>query len=362
MATQLLTDKVRATDTRPKIEGEFEGKNLLSIDQFSRSDIEKVLSLTANIDAALDARDKEKHNPLLRIPQLLSGFVFKALMFEASSRTADGYMAAAARLGAKIIQPNIATSSQSKGEIDIESVVCFARGADGLLIRHGAAGFMDEVARRIDPRTQFTSGGNPEDHVTQTLKDLYLLKKRYGKIDGSRIIMAGHMSRYRAAISLLKGLSKFKDIHVTLVTPESGGMPAHIIEYARSMGIKVDEAKDLRPLLKHPGFFYIGRPALEYAESEAEKDEIKAEYDRIGCVVSHETMEQAHPEADIAHPLPHNGEISNDFYTDQRAIYEEQQSNGLPVHMAVLCLQYAQSELERLNTFSNRATILNQAA
>ncbi|MDB5164978.1 MAG: pyrB [Candidatus Saccharibacteria bacterium] len=333
-------------ETRPRINGEFEGKNLLSIDQFAREDVETVLELAGSMEAAREAFRADRTN---KIPQILSGFVLKAVMFEDSSRTSDSYMSAAAYLGAIPIQPNIATSSKNKGESDIETAFCFAENADGLLVRHKEAGFMDALVQRID--TPFTSGGNPGDHVTQTLKDFYTMQKLYGQIDGSHVVLAGYMAKYRASISLLKGLVLFNDIDVTIVAPESGHMPAEVIEQARQMGVRVHEATDLRPLLKQPGFFYIGRPPLEYAETAREKEAILAEYEEIGCRISHETMKSAHRQAIIAHPLPHNGEISDDFYTDPRAIYEQQEKNGVPVHMAIQALQFNQSELQRKNPF-----------
>jgi aspartate carbamoyltransferase catalytic subunit len=318
------------------INGNFGGKTLLSIEQLSRTDIELVLKLAA--------RFEQLHNQR-KLPQLLTGRVVKAIMFEDSSRTADTYLSAAAYLGATPIQPNLATSSKNKGEADVETVKVYSNNADAFIVRHGSASFMAALTERI--KTPFVSGGHPGEHLLQTLKDLYTWQQLYGAIDGSRVVLVGYAAKYRTAASLVKGLSRFRDITLTVAAPAFGRLPAEVVELARASGISVTETEDVRPLLKQPGRFYIIRPPLEYCRP-LERQVIRQAYKQFGYNISIESMQQAHPQADIFHPLPRTQEISEDFWHDPRAKYDLQEKNGLFVDMAVLALQLASARVKTL--------------
>ncbi len=76
----------QAFTTRPMIDNDFEGKNIISIDQFTRGDVEYFLDVTADMEAARHAK---------AVPRLLGGKVLQAVMFEDSSRTSNAYLAAA---------------------------------------------------------------------------------------------------------------------------------------------------------------------------------------------------------------------------------------------------------------------------
>jgi len=326
------------TSTRPMINASFQGKSILSIDQFTRDDIETVIHWAEKLAKARLER---------RIPQLLKGMVFKAVMFEDSSRTAGSFMSAAAYLGAHIDRPDLKSSSMNKGESDIETVRCFAGQADVLLVRHKSETFADEVATRI--KVPFQNGGNGRaDHPSQTLLDLFTFKQRYGTLDGLRLVIFGDVANNRPARSLLRGLSLFNDNEIIIAAPKHAAMPDEVIAQAQAMAKKthttIRQVEDLRPLLKEPGIFYGSRPRNEYGDEAAAKKMEKA-YRENGYIISHETMAEAHANADITHALPHNYEISDDFYTDPRAFYFAEEDNGVPVRMALLALQMAESGL-----------------
>jgi aspartate carbamoyltransferase len=331
--------------------GAFQGKNFISIDQFNREDIDTLLDLASTMELAILENN---------VPQLMRGKVFKAIMFEDSTRTAGSFNTAALRLGALVQQPNLGASSMSKGESAIETVRCFAGQSDGLLIRHADQDFMDEVATRT--KTPFMNGGNGrQDHPTQTFIDLYTLKKLYGKLDGLKIVLAGDVANNRPARSFLKAAGMY-GMDVVIAAPKFARMPADVIKKARALGATITETVDLRPLLKQPRIIYLSRSRKEYG-TEAENKRMGKAYVDNGYRISHETMINAHPEVRIIHALPHGPEISEDFYTDPRAYYFEQEDNGIPVRMSCLALQHAQDQLQAhdMDTNFNRAVQQNKS-
>lgn len=314
--------------------GAFQGKNFISIDQFTRADIDTLLDLALTMELAVIEKN---------VPQLMQGKVFKAVMFEDSTRTAGSFITAALRLGALVHQPNLGASSMSKGESAVETVRSFAGQADGLVIRHSNETFMDDVASRI--KIPFLNGGNGRlEHPTQTFIDLYTLKKLYGRLDGLKLAIAGDVANYRSARSLLMAASHYK-MDIVIASPDFGCMPANIINLALSRGTKVTETTDLRPLLKEPRAVYMCRQFKEYGSEEANRRTTQAYIDN-GYIISPETMKDTHADVRIMHPLPHGHEISEDFYTDPRAVYFEQEDNGVPVRMSCLALQHAQDQLQ----------------
>lgn len=93
-----------APPLHPMMHGEFEEKNIVTIDQFSRNDIEAVLSLGEVLASRMAQKPRE-------VPPLLSQMVVKAVMFEDSSRTAGTFTSAAGYLGRT---PNGPTSKPAR--------------------------------------------------------------------------------------------------------------------------------------------------------------------------------------------------------------------------------------------------------
>jgi aspartate carbamoyltransferase len=320
--------------TRPKIDGHFEGTNIISIDQFSRADIDHVHEAASAMEAA------RQHNS---VPPLLGGRILRAVMFEDSSRTAGSFMSAAMYLGANALQPNLGSSSMNKGESDLDTVRCFSGQSDVLVVRHKDpdGSFMDEVARRVTK--PFQNGGNgAADHPSQTILDLGYMRQRYGRIDGLRVVIAGDVRLNRPAVSLIRGLSLYDDVRVTVAAPQGAGMPDAVLEQVRGRGLDVREVEDLRPELEQPGVVYITRPRTEYGDSERDA-QIEQAYRSNGYVINDQSMAMAHPDTDIFHPLPHTFEIADQFHEDPRAQYYEQEDYGVPIRMALLALQLNQS-------------------
>jgi aspartate carbamoyltransferase catalytic subunit len=273
-------------------------------------------------------------------------------MFEDSSRTAGTYTYAVNKLGGVGENVDIRGSSKNKGESDLQSVIAFAGQADALLVRHRDEDFMDKVAQRI--RVPFINGGNGvEDHPMQTLKDLYTFREEYGTIDGMHVSMVGDGRMNRPGRSLLRALTKFEDVSVTIAAPEYMRFPEVIIDDARAKGLKVDQIVDLKEAKTTPSAYYLFRPRREYYLDEHGND-VDGAYQRVldayeenGYNVSPKTWKDAHPEANVYHARPYITEIDEQFDLDPRARYHGQEENGKYTNAAVLALVMAQKQVTK---------------
>src|SRR3989344_8638045 len=192
--------------------------DLISIRDLQKKDIESYLSEAARMEKLIGKPGSE----------LLKGKVIANMFFEPSTRTNMSFQAATKRLGAKIMTFYPSTSSVAKGETLSDTVRMIDGYADAIVLRHpmeGSARFAADLAKH--PVINAGDGGN--QHPTQTLIDLYTIKKLKGKISGLSVSLLGDLKHARAMRSLLYGLSMF-GAKITLVAPEALRMDQDILQ------------------------------------------------------------------------------------------------------------------------------------
>src|SRR5690242_20257721 len=112
----------------PKINGDFYKKDILSLDQFSASDINLFFSHIPHFEEI--ANNAKADNTLL-------GKVITLLFYEPSSRTFGSFFSAASRLGASVlpIQNPETVSSVAKGETLEDTIRTFASYSEAIVMR-----------------------------------------------------------------------------------------------------------------------------------------------------------------------------------------------------------------------------------
>ena len=293
-------------------------RDLISIRDLEKKDVESFLSESARMEALLG---KKQLN-------LLSGKMIANMFFEPSTRTNMSFQAAAKRLGAKVLTFHTGSSSSSTGETLSDTIRMIDGYADALVIRHpleGSARFAADIAE--NPVINAGDGGN--QHPTQTLIDLYTIKKLKGKIRGLSITLLGDLKHARAMRSLLYGLSMF-GADVTLASPQSLRMDGEIIaEVKEKFGETPVQAQ--KASLSSCDVLYICRVQRERFSDPYEAERMQKEF-RIGK----ELLSGAKKGLAILHPLPKVDEIPPEVDGTPFAKYYEQAKNGVPVRMAVL--------------------------
>jgi carbamoyl-phosphate synthase/aspartate carbamoyltransferase/dihydroorotase len=156
-----------------KIAGDFSGKSIISIDQFSPDDIEILFKHTDTM-----ARREMEHKALAS----QAGRITTNLFYEASTRTSASFEGAMKRLGGDVISiTNVNYSSVSKGESLADTVRTLAQYSDAIVLRHGQKGAAAEAAQCAG-KPVINAGDGVGEHPTQALLDLYTIHKNVNPI------------------------------------------------------------------------------------------------------------------------------------------------------------------------------------
>ncbi len=301
----------------------FYGKDILSVKQFSRHDLENVF------DVAHEMREM-----VARIGafDLLKGKILANLFYEPSTRTSSSFTAAMERLGGSVIPINeVRYSSVAKGESLPDTVRTLECYADVIVLRHPEVG-ASALAAQYARKPIINAGDGVGEHPTQALLDLFTIVEELGQVDGLTVTMLGDLKYGRTVHSLSRLLSLF-DIRLNYISPDILRMPPEIIAELNEKNIPQAEFSSLDPVMAQTDVLYITRVQKERFEDLADYEKVKGAF-----VISPETMRQAKERMIVMHPLPRVGEITPEVDDDSRAAYFRQMEYGLYVRMALLAM------------------------
>lgn len=300
----------------------FAGRHIISTREFSKDEIDHILKVAERLEPYALGKEKAR---------LLAGRLFAMLFFEPSTRTRLSFEAAAKRLGAGTIGfSSTESTSAAKGESLADTVRVLSGYADALIIRHpreGAARF----AARHSRVPVINAGDGAGHHPTQTLLDLYTLRKECG-LEGVRIALVGDLKYGRTVHSLAYALALY-EAEMFMVSPPQLRMPGHIITDLVQMGVHVHESQSLQEVMGEVDAIYLTRIQRERFPDPTEYQRVAGSYRLTASMLQH-----ASPRTIVMHPLPRVDEIAPDVDSTPHARYFEQSSYGVPVRMALLCL------------------------
>ena len=297
----------------------FNQKDIISIRDFDKKDIEYILKLAEEMEPI--ARSEKKSD-------VLSGKLLGMLFYEPSTRTRLSFEAAMKRLGGSTIGfAEAGTSSATKGENLTDTVRIVGEYSDALVIRHNMEGTARFVANIVDVPV-INAGDGAGQHPTQTMLDLYTMKRILGRIDDLRIALVGDLKYGRTVHSLAYALAKF-DVDVSFVSPKELKMPREILHDLSKSGVDVYETENIHDVLDKTDVLYVTRIQKERFPDPAEYLKIKGAY-----TINSKLLEGSN--AIVMHPLPRIDEISHDVDNTPQGRYFEQAFYGVPVRMALL--------------------------
>ncbi|MBD3259913.1 aspartate carbamoyltransferase [Candidatus Woesearchaeota archaeon] len=301
----------------------FKSKDIVSINDLSREEIIHVLEAAARL---------EKQNRLSINRTLFKGRVLATLFFEVSTRTRLSFESAFERLGGKVIgfaDPGV--SSTKKGESLKDTVNTVEQYADIIAMRHP----LDGAARLAADSTRIpviNGGDGANQHPTQTLLDLYTIKKSQDHITNLKIALVGDLKYGRTVHSLATALSLFK-CRLYLVSPPQLKMPEDYLKLLDERGIDYSEHEKVEEIIEVADVLYVTRIQRERFADPIEYEKVKGVY-----VIKKDMLKHAKPSLAIMHPLPRVNEISTDVDNTKHAIYFQQAANGIPVRQAIMAL------------------------
>jgi aspartate carbamoyltransferase catalytic subunit len=283
--------------------------------------------MTALLDAAASFVPAASGSPAL---STASGKILSTIFFEPSTRTRLSFEAAMARLGGRTISASEPGAlSVSKGETLSDTVRMVSSYSDVIVLRHTREGAA-RLAARLSRVPVINAGDGAGQHPTQTLVDLFTIRRNLGRIEGNRVAIVGDLKYGRTVHSLADALARFR-CRVVLVAPEALQLPPEVQSALESQGAKIETAPRLEDVIDDVDVLYMTRIQKERFADPEEYRKVRGTY-----ALTSDLLARAKKSTIVLHPLPRVEEISTDVDASPQAKYFEQAAAGVPVRMAVL--------------------------
>ncbi|MGB0129621.1 MAG: aspartate carbamoyltransferase catalytic subunit [Rhodocyclaceae bacterium] len=308
----------------PQLNKHGELRHLLTIDGLPRDILIKILDTAAPF-ASVSEREVKK------VPLLRGKSIFN-LFFEPSTRTRTTFEIAAKRLSADVLNLNISTSSQTKGESLLDTIDNLsAMHADMFVVRHASSGAAHFIAQHVAEHIHVINAGDGRHaHPTQGLLDMYTI--RHYKKDFSHLTVAvvGDVLHSRVARSQIHALTTLGVPELRVIAPKTL-IPAHVDK----MGVRVFH--DMRQGLKNVDVVMMLR--LQNERMKGALLPSTQEYFKFYGLTP-EKLALAKPDAIVMHPGPMNRgvEIDSAVADGAHAVILPQVTFGIAVRMAVMSM------------------------
>ena len=300
---------------------EFYKRNIISVRDLDKQKLELIFDATDKIINM--SQDKRR--------EIARGKTLGYLFFEPSTRTRLSFESAIALLGGTSVGiADAASSSIHKGETLGDTVKVISSYCDVLVLRHSLDG-SSRFAAEISNKPVINAGSGTEEHPTQTIQDLYTIKKEKKKIDGLKIGIAGDLKYGRTVYSLLYGLRNY-DVDLHLISPESLRIRSDST-YDIKNELSYTESSNIDEYIEDLDVLYVTRIQKERFPDEEEYAKVKGSY-----VIGSDMVKKMKDDAIILHPLPRIDEISADVDNTKHAKYFEQVEYGKYTRAALLGL------------------------
>ncbi len=295
-------------------------RNLISIHDLVRDDIELILEQAAAMESVAIKRSKE-----------LSTKIMACLFFEASTRTRLSFESAMLRLGGSVLGfADVAVSSAGgKGETLADTIRTVERYADVIVMRHPLDGSA-RVAAEFSSIPIINAGSGSEEHPTQGLLDMYSIKKFKGNIDGLSVSLCGDLKYGRTVHSLGMALSHY-DVKIKLAAPPTLRMKPAIVNEMKKAGLEVKEVDSVEEAMKDADVVYMTRIQKERFPDISEYDAVRGKFR-----ISLDEVALMPEDGIILHPLPRVDEIDSEVDATPQAKYFDQVYSGVVTRMAIL--------------------------
>ena len=301
----------------------FAGRHVLSLDQYGRGELDLLFAVA------------DEMVPLLRrgVPDRpLENRILMSAFFEPSTRTRLVHEAAALRLGGAVsgfADPAVTRANGSTGESELDIARMLDIYADVVVVRHPRTGAPAEMAGELGNALLINGGDGTGEHPTQAMVDLYTLRRRFGSLDGLRVLIVNDL-RMRCVNSLLIGLRLYGCEVFGLAAPgKTRAEPA-----ARTASVEPPTVleSDIRELLPKMDAVYSS-PTVALADDGADPPPSRIDHALL--------RRHAADHLAVLHPLPRKAELATDVDHTPYNAYWRQAEYGLAVRMALLKLMFA---------------------
>jgi len=297
------------------------GKDVVGIAGLEPGEIQLVL------DTAEELLEVARR-PIKKVPALRGATVVNLFM-EPSTRTRFSFEVAEKRLSADTLNFSASSSSVTKGETLFDTARnLMAMAPDFIVIRHPNSGAPHRLAGVV-PASIINAGDGINEHPTQALLDAFTMRRRFDRLEGLKVVIAGDIRHSRVARSNAFLLGKM-GAEVRFAAPASLLPPG-----ADELGAEVFVR--LEPALENADVVMMLRIQRE-RQSNVNIPSLREYYDFFALTT--ERLALAAPHAVVMHPGPMNRgvEIDSLVADGKQSLILDQVTNGVAIRMAILYL------------------------
>ncbi len=295
----------------------MKNRSLVSIDDFSKEEWIEILDLAEGFENQTKQR-------------ILKDYVVATLFFEPSTRTRLSFESAASYLGAQVIGfTDAASSSVKKGESLNDTILTVSAYSDIIVMRHPREGSA-RYASEVSPVPIINAGDGANQHPTQTLLDLYSIRKTQGTLDNLHVTFVGDLKYGRTVHSLVMALCNF-NATFHLVSPVELKLPSYVKRHIKEANLEYHQYTELDEAIPKSDILYMTRVQKERFSDPIEYERVKNAY-----ILRNSMLDNAKDNMRVLHPLPRVNEINEDVDANPKAYYFQQAQNGVYVRQALL--------------------------
>lgn len=296
-------------------------KHLVSVDDFTKTDLKELFTLTDSI-----RKTPQKYR------QALKNKILALLFYEPSTRTRLSFESAIVRLGGSTlsVENAMADSSASKGETISDTMRVVSAYCDGVIMRHPS----DDSAQEASLATNkifINAGSGKAEHPTQALLDVYTIHNDFKKLNGLKIAVAGDLYHGRTCKSLVKLLAQYDGNQFYFVSHKSLRFDEEFKKLLLENKVVFVEYSNLADVVAEADVLYMSRVQKERFADQKLFEKVKK-----ACTLTAALSSAMKPTSIIMHPLPRVDEIEKEVDNNPRAKYFAQAENGLYTRMALL--------------------------
>ena len=296
----------------------------LTSQQYSLEDLINLCKLTDKIKNIASTKEG-----LLYLKSLLPHKRAMLYFKQPSTRTFLSFQNACYILGISCSEiRDTSTSSEMKGETELDAVKTFSQYADLIIMRHPSSDFIYEISDNLPNDMRIINAGSgTNEHPTQALLDFYTIYK-YGLLEGKKVAFIGDLLRGRTVRSLALLLNKVSGTKLYFVAPDKYQIKNDILN---QLNVNYEIANDIEKVLPEMDVIYMTRLQDEYGQINGEDFIDTSRYS-----INSNNINILKEDAIILHPLPRRNEIAIEIDKNKRAKYWEQTNNGMYVRVALI--------------------------
>lgn len=289
--------------------------HFLEISQLSKEDIEALLERALYFKHHEDYPSYKQHT-------------VAHLFYENSTRTRVSFELAANHLAMSVVNLDLQSSSESKGELIADTVSTLAAmGIRYFVIRHKEEGLQQYLANLLGNTVHIVNAGDgAHAHPSQAILDMMTIKEQKPQLDQLKIAVLGNIKHSRVANSLQVICNKLGVGELVLIAPEI--WQPQEVHFGRV-------TSDLRVGLTDADVVICLRVQRERL---LDGEDMDLETYRRDFALTNDALTYAKPDAMVMHPGPINRgvEIDSEVADGAQSFILQQVTNGVYARMAIL--------------------------